>query len=89
VIFLLEPVRLVSRNLPVEEADSGWVFACGLDEHLKEDWMVVGVKNVLKKHPSVEPVLRALIPGDTVEREDVGQPWQLTHTPPEDPDADQ
>jgi hypothetical protein len=89
VIFLLEPVRLISRDLPVFEVDSGWVFTCGLDEHLKEDWMIVGVKNVLKKHPSVKPVLGRLIPGDTVEREGVGQPWQLTHTPPEELDQDQ
>jgi hypothetical protein len=89
VTLLLEPVRWVRRDPPAFEGDTGWVFACGQDEHLTEDWMMVAPRTVLSKHPSVEPVFGALIPGDTAWREDVNQPWHLEFTPPGEADNDQ
>ncbi len=51
------PILLATRDEPVEEADSGWQFTCGVVDHVAANAKIWAVEEVVKLDPSVLPLL--------------------------------
>lgn len=69
------PVRLATRDTPLEAADSGWQFLCGeLPEEDPNKARIWAVDEVLEQEPSLRQYVN-LPPGTTLMRKGAGEQW--------------
>lgn len=71
------PILVALRDEPLEDADSGWQFLCGVNENEDlnnaQTW---GVVEVLRHEPSLEKFIK-LPPGSKISRTNVGSEWRV------------
>ncbi len=70
------PVLRARIDEPVEAADSGWQFLCGVGEREREGTAQVwAVEQVLERDPSLRPLMDAP-PGSIFVRESTSSAWR-------------
>jgi hypothetical protein len=70
------PILHATRDFPVEPADSGWQFVCGVENH---DDFGGGQTWTLEEVTALDPTLRAILdaePKISFERRTVDTPWR-------------
>jgi hypothetical protein len=64
------------RSEPIDEADSGWQFSCGVEVDDPVDACIWSMREVLEVEPSLLEYID-LPPGTLVERKTINAPWML------------
>lgn len=80
------PARYVQHDEPVREPDSGWLVACGLDEHQDSELLVVDLDRYLDQDPELQQLRVTLAEGWMATRDAPGDPWVQEPIPPEEGD---
>lgn len=74
------PVLRAVRDEPQDENDSGWALACGQDDHITKDYLIVDLDRHASKDETLVEILE--LPVNTLAvRAGKDQPWII-----EDPD---
>lgn len=71
-----EPILYVSREVPVDDRDTGWCFACGRSEHEDQDWLMVLAERYFKADPSLNELL-GMPEGYQAERFRAEEEWEV------------
>lgn len=64
------------RDEPLDENDSGWALACGQDDHLTKDYLIVDLDRYASKDISLVEIL-ALPVNTLAVRANKNQPWVI------------
>ena len=70
------PILRIFRDSPVDSEDTGLCFACGRDDHVLGDWLIVGIHRLIRERPSLARFTRLPI-GFLAERSHAQEEWQV------------
>lgn len=68
------PILRATRDVPLEPADSGWQFLCGVESHEKSQAAVWALEEVARLDSSLRSILDAET-GVSFERSAADTPW--------------
>jgi hypothetical protein len=69
-------ISYAEKSKPLDDADSGWQFLCGLDDEDSEKAEVWAIGEVLQKEPSLSQFIDAPT-GTVLIRNSIQEPWQV------------
>jgi hypothetical protein len=74
-----QPIRFACRQEPLEVADSGWEFHCGVAIHSDEQLKVVGISTAITIDATLNQIISKAWPC-AFERSEGGDPWTTDRT---------